>query len=73
VSRARARASPLQASPRPGCRVCALPAGERDLVNGALLTGWSPRSIASRFNRVNRKDVRNHLSKCVNEQESEEA
>jgi hypothetical protein len=70
---ARARASPKQASPRPGCRVCALPAGERDLVNGGLLSGWSPRSVAARFTSVSRKDISRHMMMCVNEQEEKEA
>ena len=68
---ARARASPKQASPRPGCRVCRLPPSERDLVEGGMRSGWSPRSIAARFNRVNRKDISRHMTKCVSEEKEE--
>jgi hypothetical protein len=69
---ARARASPLQASPRPGCRVCRLPPSERALINGGLSAGWSPRRLAERFNGLNRKDVKNHAKSCVSEGETEE-
>ena len=55
------------------CRVCKLPPGERDLVEGGMRSGWSPRRLAERFNGLSRKDVMNHRMKCVNEQESEEA
>ncbi len=70
VSRARASPSQGPRSARP-CRVCKLPPGERDLVEGGLLSGWSPRSIAARFNRVNRKDISRHMTKCVNEEKEE--
>jgi uncharacterized protein (DUF433 family) len=53
--------------------VCALPTSEADLVNGGLAAGWSPRRLAERFNGLSRKDINNHLSKCVNEQEEKEA
>lgn len=59
----RARASPRK------CRVCKLPASELYLVNGGLLAGWSPRSIAARFNGINRCDVQHHSRNCVNEKE----
>jgi len=68
---ARARASPKQASPRPGCRVCALPPSEADLVTGGLLTGWSPRRLAERFNSLSRKDVKSHATFCVSEEAEE--
>jgi hypothetical protein len=67
----RARASPLQAIPRPGCRVCRLPPSEADLVNGGLSAGWSPRRLAERFNSLSRRDVVFHAKFCVSE-ESEE-
>jgi hypothetical protein len=69
---ARARASPLQASPRPGCRVCRLPAREIALVEGGMRSGWSPRRLAERFNGLSRKDVAGHMSTCVNERDKEE-
>jgi hypothetical protein len=68
---ARARASPLQANPRPGCRVCKLPPSEAGLINGGLAAGWSPRRLAERFNGLNRKDVMNHMTKCVGEGKEE--
>ena len=55
----------LRASPKRRCRVCSLPASELDLVDGGLLSGWSPRSLAGRFNTLTRKDVSAHMSKCV--------
>ncbi len=69
----RARADPKRDSPRPGCRVCALPSGERALLNGGLLAGWSPRRLSARFGTISRKDVIGHMTMCVNAQESEEA
>jgi hypothetical protein len=69
---ARARASPLQASPRPGCRVCRLPAREIALVEGVSRLGFGPRSVAARFNSLTRKDVVRHMSGCVNERDKEE-
>ncbi len=68
---ARARASPEQASPRPGCRVCRLPAREIALVEGGMRSGWSPRRLAERFNGLNRKDVAGHMSTCVNRDKEE--
>ena len=61
----RPRASPKR------CRVCELPASELDLVNGGVLSGWSPRSIAARFATISRKDVTAHMSKCVSEEKEE--
>jgi hypothetical protein len=49
--------------------VCALPASEADLVTAGLLSGWSPRSLAARFEGVTRKDVVRHARNCVNERE----
>jgi hypothetical protein len=69
---ARARASPLQANPRPGCRVCRLPAREIALVEGVSRLGFGPRSVAARFGTVSRKDVVRHMSGCVNGQEEKE-
>ncbi len=68
---ARARASPSQ-GPRLVCRVCNLPARERDLIDGGLASGWSPRRLAERFTSLSRKDVKNHATKCVGEGETEE-
>ncbi len=56
----RARASPT-------CKVCRLPAGERDLVEGGLLAGWSARSVAERFGTITRKDVVRHAKICDSE------
>jgi uncharacterized protein (DUF433 family) len=50
-----------------------LPPSEADLVTGGLLSGWSPRRLAERFNSLSRRDVRNHAKMCVNEQEEKEA
>jgi hypothetical protein len=60
------------ASPR-ACRVCRLPPSERDLLEGASLSGWSARSVAERFGTITRRDITGHMSTCVNERESEEA
>ena len=62
----RPRASPKR------CRVCALPASEADLVTGGLLSGWSARSLAARFDGINRKDVVGHGRDCVSEEKEEE-
>jgi hypothetical protein len=59
--------SRVRASPRKACKVCRLPASELDLVDGGILSGWSPRSLAARFSSINRKDVANHMQNCVNE------
>ncbi len=67
MTRARAR------SPTQPCKVCRLPPSEADLVTGGLLSGWSPRRLAERFNSLSRRDVRNHAKMCVNEQEEKEA
>ncbi len=53
--------------------MCKLPPSEVDLVNGGVASGWSARRLAERFGTLTRRDVRNHLSKCVNEQEEKEA
>ena len=53
-----------RASPRKVCRVCVLVSNERDLVEGGLLAGWSPRSIAERFTKLTRKDITRHAG-CV--------
>jgi hypothetical protein len=68
---ARARASPLQASPRPGCRVCRLPAREIALVEGVSRLGFGPRSVAARFNSLTRRDITGHMTKCVSEEKEE--
>jgi hypothetical protein len=57
--------------PKP-CRVCELPTGERDLVNGGLLSGWSPRRLAARFGTLNRRAVAFHAKNCVASSEKEE-
>jgi uncharacterized protein (DUF433 family) len=49
-----------------------LPTGERGLVEGGLLAGWSPRRLAERFGTVSRKDVRNHAKFCDSEEGTEE-
>jgi hypothetical protein len=49
-----------------------LPSSERDLVEGASLYGWSPRSIAARFSTITRKDVAGHMAWCVVSEEKEE-
>lgn len=59
-----------RASPRK-CRVCELPVSELDLVNGGLLSGWSPRSLAARFGAITRKDVASHARRCVNERKEQ--
>ncbi len=56
---------------RKPCKVCRLPASEADLVNGGLLLGWSPRSIAARFKDINRKAVVYHAKNCVSEAKEE--
>ena len=61
----RVRASPSR------CRVCALPASEAELVTAGLLSGWSPRSLAARFEGVTRKDVVRHARHCVNQREED--
>ncbi len=58
---------------KPPCRACALPASEADLVTGGLLSRWSPRSLAGRFETLTRKDVTAHMRSClVNDKEVEE-
>jgi hypothetical protein len=54
------------------CRACSLPASELDLLNGGLLSGWSPRSLAARFTSISRKDVAYHAKNCVSEKKEEE-
>jgi hypothetical protein len=54
------------------CRVCELPATELDLVEGGILSGWSPRSLAARFKTLTRKDVSAHMCKCVVSEVKEE-
>ncbi len=49
------------------CRVCKLPPGERDLVEGGMRSGWSPRRLAARFGTVSRKDVVFHAKFCDSE------
>jgi uncharacterized protein (DUF433 family) len=56
----------------PTCKVCKLPPGERDLINGGLSAGWSPRRLAARFGTVSRKDVVFHAKFCGSEEEKEE-
>ena len=63
----RARASPTKA-----CRVCHLPSGERDLVEGGHRSGWSPRRLSARFGTISRKDVVRHAKSCDSEEEPEE-
>lgn len=63
--RSRSPASPTGPARRRPCKVCRLPASEADLVNGGLLSGWSARSLASRFNTLTRKDVAGHMRNCV--------
>jgi hypothetical protein len=64
--------SRVRASPRKACKVCRLPASELDLVDGGILSGWSPRSLAARFSSINRKDVTNHMQNCVSETKEQE-
>lgn len=54
------------------CRVCRLPPSEAELVEGASLSGWSPRSVAARFVGITRRDVAGHMTKCVANEEKEE-
>jgi hypothetical protein len=49
------------------CRVCRLPASERDLVEGGMRSGWSPRRLSARFGTVSRKDVVFHAKFCDSE------
>jgi uncharacterized protein (DUF433 family) len=51
--------------------VCKLKAGERDLLNGGLGSGWSPRRLAERFNGLTRRDITGHMTKCVSEEKEE--
>jgi hypothetical protein len=67
AGRGRARASPTKP-----CRVCHLPSGERDLVEGGHRSGWSPRRLSARFGTISRRDVIGHMTKCVNEQEEKD-
>jgi hypothetical protein len=60
----RSPASPTRRRPKK-CRACSLPAGELELLNGGLLSGWSPRSLAPRFGTLTRKDVAGHMRNCV--------
>ncbi len=61
------------ASPRRrSCKVCRLPAGELGLVNGGLLSGWSPRSLAARFTSLSRKDVLFHAKNCASSEKEDE-
>ncbi len=53
------------------CRVCQLPASERDLITGGLLSGWSARSLSARFASVTRRDVQGHMQ-CVKNKEEDE-
>jgi len=57
--------SPTGPTRRRPCRVCSLPASELDLLNGGLLSGWSPRSLALRFGTLNRTAVAYHQRNCV--------
>jgi hypothetical protein len=57
---------------RKTCRVCRLPAGELGLLNGGLLAGWSPRSLAARFTSISQKNVAHHAKNCVSEKKEEE-
>ena len=51
--------------PLRSCKVCSLPTtSERELVEGAFLAGWSPRSISARFKTLTRTDVRRHAERC---------
>jgi hypothetical protein len=59
------------ASRRP-CRVCELPASERDLLEHGLLYGWSARALAARFGSVTRKKVAHHQRNCVASEAKEE-
>ncbi len=61
----RVRASPAASKP---CKVCLLlPPSEAALVEKGILIGWSPRSIAARFNGITRRDVQRHMKCVVNE------
>ncbi len=55
----------MDKAPRGRCRVCALIPGERDLLEGGVLSGWSPRSLAARFGTLTRRDVRRHAERCM--------
>jgi hypothetical protein len=44
-----------------------LPASERDLVEGGMRSGWSPRRLSARFGTVSRKDVVFHAKFCDSE------
>jgi hypothetical protein len=69
----RSATSPTRPGRRPKpCKVCGLPASEADLLNGGLLAGWSPRSLAARFTSINRKDVVFHAKNCVIEKKEDE-
>lgn len=57
---------------RASCKVCALPTPEVDLVEGASLSGWSPRSVAARFGTLTRRDVQSHMHKCVVSEKKED-
>jgi hypothetical protein len=57
--------NPTRPTRRRSCRVCELPASELDLLNGGLLAGWSPRSLALRFTSLTRRDVQAHMRNCV--------
>jgi hypothetical protein len=54
---------------RRSCKVCQLPASERDLVTGALRSGGSARSISPRFGTLNRTAVAFHAKNCLSEGE----
>ncbi len=54
------------------CRVCQLPASEKDLVNGGALSGWSARSLSLRFNTLTRRDVQAHMRNCISSEKEGE-
>ncbi len=66
-------AGPTSPTSRRPCKVCRLPASERDLVTGGLRSGWSARSIAPRFGTLNRTAVAYHQRNCVPSEAGKEA
>lgn len=52
-------------STRAGCPVCSLPARERRGVDAVLALGRGPDFVAPRFKNIKRRQVWQHLSKCL--------
>jgi hypothetical protein len=54
------------------CRVCALAGDERDLIEGGIASGWTPRALEKRFGGITRRDISRHLERCVEKKPDQE-